>query len=88
VPTLEVSERLDKILQKLAKRDRKQFDAITKKIDDILAEPHRFKPLRGDMKGARRVHIQKSFVLIYEIDEQTKTVRLLDYEHHDKIYRK
>jgi addiction module RelE/StbE family toxin len=40
------------------------------------------------MKGARRVHISKSFVLVYEIDEKSKVVRLLDYDHHDKIYKK
>ncbi len=38
------------------------------------------------MHGARRVHIGKSFVLIYEIDERSKSVKLLDYEHHDVIY--
>jgi len=36
--------------------------------------------------GIYRVHIDKSFVLTYEIDEKNKTVKLLDYEHHDKIY--
>jgi mRNA-degrading endonuclease RelE of RelBE toxin-antitoxin system len=38
------------------------------------------------MKGARRVHIDKSFVLTYEIDEEHKVVKLLDYDHHDSIY--
>jgi len=40
------------------------------------------------MKGTRRVHVAKSFVLVYEIDENNKIIRLLDYDHHDKIYRK
>jgi len=38
------------------------------------------------MHGSRRVHIDKSFVLIYEIDEKEKIIRILDYDHHDKIY--
>lgn len=38
------------------------------------------------MHGARRVHIGKSFVLIYEVEEDRKLVRILDYEHHDKVY--
>jgi mRNA interferase RelE/StbE/toxin YoeB len=38
------------------------------------------------MHGARRVHIDTSFVLTYEIDEGKRVVRLLDYDHHDKIY--
>ena len=84
--SLKVSEELDKLFSKLAKRSNKQFQIIDKKVKQILENPHHFKPLRGDMHGARRVHIDKSFVLTYEIDEVSKTVKLLDYDHHDKIY--
>ncbi len=38
------------------------------------------------MHGAKRVHIDKSFVLTYEVDERGKSVKLLDYDHHDNIY--
>ena len=60
---------------------------INKKIKQILLNPYQFKPLRGNMKGTRRVHIDKSFVLTYEIVESEKTIRLLDFSHHDKIYK-
>jgi len=40
------------------------------------------------MKGLRRVHLEKSFVLVFEIDEEAKMVRFLDLGHHDEIYRK
>ena len=83
---LEIPEHLDKIFSKLVKKDRKQLEIINKKIDQILENPSHFKPLRGDMHGARRVHIDKSFVLTYEIDEESNVVRLLDYDHHDNIY--
>ena len=59
---------------------------ITKKVEEILNNPYHFKPLRGDMHGTRRVHIDKSFVLIYEIDDVNKIITILDYEHHDKVY--
>jgi len=72
--------------RKLEKRDKALLTAISKKVQQILENPHHFKPLRGDMHGARRVHIEGCFVLIYEIDEPGKTVRLLDYGHHDEIY--
>lgn len=83
---LEVSREADEIFAKLKKRDRKRLEIINKKVLQILADPNRFKPLRGDMHGARRVHIDKSFVLTYEVDEHRKVVRLLDFDHHDKIY--
>jgi YafQ family addiction module toxin component len=83
---LDIPEKLDKIFGKLAKKDRIQMEILKAKIEQIIEEPHKFKPLRGDMKGARRVHIGKSFVLVYEIDEQSHAIRLLEYEHHDKVY--
>jgi YafQ family addiction module toxin component len=83
---LDTQPSLDKIFSKLSKKNPKQMKIIFKKVEQILQNPYHFKPLRGDMNGARRVHIDKSFVLTYEIDEKNKTVRLLDYDHHDKIY--
>ena len=38
------------------------------------------------MQGIRAVHIDKSFVLTYLIDEPRKTVIIEDYDHHDNIY--
>ena len=83
---LQVSEELDRTFSKLAKKNKKQLQIINKKIQQILDNPYHFKPLRGDMHGARRVHIDKSFVLTYELDENNKVVRLLDFDHHDNIY--
>jgi len=83
---LDLSEKIDKIFSKLSKKNKKQLKIIINKIEQIRDNPHHFKPLRGDIHGARRVHIDKSFVLIYEIDEVNMHIRILDYAHHDKIY--
>ena len=85
---LEISERLDKIFLKLSKKDKKQFGIINRKILEICDNRYRFKPLRADMSGQRRTHIGKSFVLTFEILEDKKIVRLLDYDHHDRIFSK
>tara|TARA_Y100000310_G_C20703745_1_gene832636 strand:+ start:15680 stop:15940 length:261 start_codon:yes stop_codon:yes gene_type:complete len=84
--SLEIKPHLDKIFYKLSKKNPKQLEIITKKIAQILENPSHFKPLRGDMYGARRVHIDKSFVLTYDIDKHRKIVTILDYDHHDKVY--
>ena len=84
--TLKTAKHLDKIFLKLSKKNKKQLETINKKVEHILQNPYHFKPLRGDMYGSRRVHIDKSFVLTYEIDEKNKTIKLLDYDHHDNIY--
>ena len=84
--SFETADNLKKKLAKLAKRNPKRVKIITKKIKQILKNPCHFKPLKGDMRRARRVHVDNSFVLVYEIDEKNKIVKLLDYGHHDKIY--
>ena len=83
---LKLADHLDKVFSKLAKKNKKQIQIIHKKIQQILKDPYHFKPLRGDMHGARRVHIDKSFVLTYEVNEKEKLIKILDYDHHDKIY--
>lgn len=79
--------KVDDVFKKLAKRNPKQLGIITKKLEDIIKDPHRFKPLHFPFAGMRRVHIDKSFVLTYSIDESTKTVIVEDYDHHDNIYQ-
>lgn len=85
---LEVPENLDKVFAKLSKKDKKLLEIINNKIKHILENPYQSKPLRNEMAGIRRVHIRKSFVLTYEIIESEKIVRILDYDHHDKIFKK
>ncbi|MFW6230743.1 MAG: type II toxin-antitoxin system mRNA interferase toxin, RelE/StbE family [Nanoarchaeota archaeon] len=81
---LEFEDAVEKVFAKLGKKDKKQLEIIDKKIGQILENPYHFKPLCGDMKGRRRVHIDSSFVLIYVIKDNV--VRILDYAHHDDIY--
>jgi len=60
--SLKQKERLGKIFDKLSKRNPKQLEIIYKKLDQILENPYRFKPLRNSMHGEREVHIDKHFV--------------------------
>jgi YafQ family addiction module toxin component len=84
---LAIKESLDKKLKKLGKEDKEMLRLIYRKVQEILEDPHRFKPLRRPMQNKRRVHIGGSFVLVYEIDEKIKTVTLLDFDHHDNVYK-
>jgi YafQ family addiction module toxin component len=82
---LEVRERVDRIFKKLSKKNPNQMHLISKKVQEILLDPHAYKPMHFPLAAMRRVHFG-SFVLLYSIDEQRKTVVLEDYEHHDKVY--
>ena len=75
-----------KKLAKIGKKNRSQLEIIDKKIQQIIQDPTRFKKLRGDMKGSSRVHVDTHFVLVFEYNTQTKIVRFLDFDHHDKVY--
>jgi len=81
---LEIADCVNKKFRKI--KDKKAFSIIKKKINQILKNPYHFKPLKGDLHGSRRVHILKSFVLVYEIDKQNYIIKLLEFEHHDKVY--
>jgi YafQ family addiction module toxin component len=84
---LAVKESLDKKFKKLQKKDNEMLQLINKKVQDILEDPYRFKPLRKPLQNKRRVHVGGSFVLIYEINETEKIVTLFDFDHHDNIYK-
>ena len=84
--SLEVRESVDRIFFKLAKKNPKQMRIIDKKIKQILENPHHFKPLRAPMQHLRRVHIDKSFVITYSVDEQNEIVVIEDYDHRDNVY--
>ena len=79
---------LDRRLNKLFKKNRKQYEIIIKKVEEILKNPQHYKNLRAPLQDWKEVHIDKSFVLTFSVDENTKTVTLEDYDHHDKIFRK
>jgi YafQ family addiction module toxin component len=84
--SLEVVEKVDKIFKRLQRKDPIQFEALSKKVNEILTNPHQFKPLRAPMQHMRRVHVG-SFVVVYEIDEERRAVTIRRYEHHDYVYK-
>lgn len=84
---LAIKESLDKKFKKLQKKDKELLLLIERKVQDILSDPFRFKPLKKPLQNKRRIHIGGSFVLIYEIDVEAGIVTLLDFDHHDNIYQ-
>ncbi|MFH1256834.1 MAG: type II toxin-antitoxin system mRNA interferase toxin, RelE/StbE family [Candidatus Diapherotrites archaeon] len=83
---LETAEAFEKEYKKAVKKNSELKKAIDRKVKQILNEPHRFKPMHAPLHGVRRVHIMKSFVLIYSIKEKENAVVLLKFGHHDSAY--
>jgi YafQ family addiction module toxin component len=78
---------VEKLFLKLAKKDPKQLRSIHKKIQEIVKNPYHYKNLRKPLQHMKRVHIHKSFVLLFSVDEQKKIVVIEEYGHHNNIYR-
>ena len=83
---MEIKDELSNKLRKLQKKNIVQFDAIFKKVEEIQMNPHRYKNLKAPMNHLKRVHIDKHFVLVFSVDEESKIITLEDYDHHDNIY--
>jgi len=85
---LEVKEEADGIFSRLAKKNPKQLKIIEKKIKSMRRNPeHTYKFLKKPLQKFNRVHIDKSFVLIFKIDHSRKTIVVYYFDHHDKIYK-
>lgn len=85
--TYEFSKELGRKLEKIRKKRKTIFDAVMKKIMEIKENPEAYKMLKYEMSGYRRVHIMKSFVLIFRVDNKSNKIIFQDFDHHDRIYR-
>ena len=84
----EFRKSVEKILKKLGKKNPKQLYIIGNKINEVILNPPHYKNLRKPLQHLKRVHIDKSFVLVFSVNENTKTIIFEDYDHHDNIYSK
>ena len=83
---IKVRKEVERVLKKLAKKDKISSIYISKKVKEIQENPYRFKSLRKPLQGFWRVHIG-NYVLVYSIDEQNKIVTIERYKHHDGVYK-
>ena len=84
----DVSEQLQKILNKLSKKDKNLYNQILTKIDEIIHSDdiEHYKNLRWNMKDSKRAHI-RHFVLIFQYKKEENLILFDDFDHHDKIYK-
>lgn len=83
---IEIHPKCQGEIKKLCKKNAALEDALKKKMNEVIQNPHHYKPLKYDLAGERRAHIMKSFVLKFEIQEASKTVKFIFFGHHDQAY--
>jgi YafQ family addiction module toxin component len=81
------SKDFDRILTKLQRKDKKLYELLLNKMNEILSTPsvEHYKNLRYDLKEYRRVHVG-SFVLVFKYDKVDDFIFFTDFNHHDLIY--
>ena len=83
---LRIRKTVEKLFHKLSKKNSRQFEIIEKKVNEIRLRPDHYKNLKAPLQHLKRVHIDKSFVLTFSVDETNKTIFIEDFDHHDNIY--
>jgi len=78
---------LQKIMNKLFKKDKQTRERIIKKINEIINSGNieHYKNLRYDLKDFKRVQIGEK-VLVFKYDKKNNFISFEDFDHHDKIY--
>jgi len=84
---IEITKKLDEIFLKLSKNNPKQIYIIKNKINEIIQNPQHYKNLRKPIQHLKEVHIDKSFVLVFSVDESKKVVIFKNFKHKDEIYK-
>jgi len=86
------SDELEETLAKLYKKDRKRYEAIMKKAEEISSRDSDtiefYKNLRHEEKEYKRVHIDKSFVLLFKVFKEKNFILFDRFDHHDNIYKR
>ena len=83
----EIKPNLQKILNKLSKKDKSLYEQVIKKIEEVINSYNieHYKNLRYNMKDSKRVHIGH-FVLVFNFDKNKNLISFEDFDHHDVIY--
>ena len=86
------SDELEETLEKLFKKDKKIYEVLMKKIEEIASrsetEIEFYKNLRYGLSEYKRVHIAKSFVLLFKFFKKENFILFDKLRHHDDIYKR
>ena len=67
---IKIRPSLDEKFNKLASKDKKSMEIISKKIQEVIQNPQHYKNLRFPLQHLKRVHIGKSHVLIFSVERK------------------
>ena len=85
----EVMPNLQRILNKLFRKDKSRYEQVMNKIEEIInsSDVEHYKNLRYNLSDKKRVQIGH-FVLVFSHNKSENKIKFLDFDHHDVIYKK
>lgn len=90
--TFGLSDELKATIAVLTKKDKATAEALHKKISQIIACDEKtidhYKNLRHDLKEYKRVHVAKSFVLLFKVFRNENHILFDKFKHHDDVYKR
>ena len=86
-----LSDQIKSALSKLALKNSILAIAVNKKIKQICSCDeeliNHYKNLRHDLSDFKRVHVAKSYVMLFKVDFEKKLVYFTKLAHHDDVYK-
>jgi len=86
----DISDELQILIRKLSTKDKIRIRILNNKIKEIINNDNdtidRYKNCRHGLKEYKRVHIDKSFVLLFKINKNKNMIYFWRMKHHDDIY--
>jgi len=87
----DLSDELSLLIKKLQKKDKFRVIILNKKIKEIINNDvnsvDRYKNLKYSLSEYKRVHVDKSFVLIFKVDKKRNHILFDRLKHHDAVYK-
>jgi len=86
----DISDELKVLMRKLSKKDKVRITILNNKIKEIINNDSnsidRYKNCSYDLKEYKRVHIDKSFVLLFKVYKEKNMIYFWRLKHHDEAY--
>jgi mRNA-degrading endonuclease RelE of RelBE toxin-antitoxin system len=77
------------IMDKLKVKDPKGYNNVISKIRQVAINlelnPDHCKNLRRPLQNYKRVHVNKSFVIVFQVDPKNKLMIVYDYDHYNSL---
>ena len=83
---LEFTTHAERILRRLAQRDRLLYERIAHVLDDLQRDPFQGKALKGELKGRYSYRIG-DYRIVYMVERYRLVIMVIDIGHRRDIYR-